>query len=81
MLLLIKLQEFLLTEDICLIQFTQWMQLIKEKLFNFFFLFNTLSLIYWMTFKSCCKDAIANSPLSFTVVPITIVSECFMCIN
>lgn len=37
MLLLIKLQEFLVTEDICLIQFTQWMQLIKKELFSFSF--------------------------------------------
>lgn len=36
MLLLIKLQEFLLIEDICFIQFTQWMQIIKEELFIFF---------------------------------------------
>lgn len=34
---LIKLREFLLTEYICLIQFTQWMQLIKKELFNILF--------------------------------------------
>lgn len=34
-----------------------------------------------MVFKSHCKDAIINSPLSFTVAPVTIVFECFMGIN